>query len=123
MNGQSDVLSNGLKLAGEAIVPGASQFLDGRVGRGLVHAAASAAALALLGPIGGMVSLALRVNSFSTSVANRNLFQLAADAAGTVASRVRPTSSAEERPTSSAEERPTSSAEERPTSSAEERPT
>jgi len=113
MNGQSDVLGNGIKLAGEAIVPGASQFLDGRVGSGLMHAAASAAALALLGPIGGMVSLALRVNSFSTSIGNRNLFQLAADAAGTVVSRVRPTPSTEERPTPSAEEPPTPSAEER----------
>ena len=101
MNGQSDVLGNGIKLAGEAIVPGASQFLDGRVGSGLIHAAASAAALALLGPIGGIVSLALRVNSFSTSVSNRNLVQLAADAAGTVASRMRPTPSTEERPTPS----------------------
>jgi hypothetical protein len=99
MNGQSNVLGNGIKLVGEAVVPGASQFLDGRVGRGLMHAAASAVALALLGPIGGMVSLALRVNSFSTSVGDRNLFQLAADAAETVArtaSRVRPTPSADE---------------------------
>jgi hypothetical protein len=79
MNGQSDVVGNGVKLVGEAILPGASQMLDGRVGNGLLHTAASGLALAMLGPIGGLVSIAIRLNSFSSSVNNRNLWDLTSE--------------------------------------------
>jgi len=79
MNGQSDVVSNGVKLVGEVVLPGASQMLDGQIGKGLLHALASGIAVAALGPVGGLVSLAVRLNSFSSSVNNRNLWALASE--------------------------------------------
>jgi len=79
MDGQSDVVGNGVKLVGEVILPGASQMLDGRIGSGLLHTLASGLAIAALGPIGGLVSVAVRLNSFSSSVNNRNLWDLTSE--------------------------------------------
>jgi len=79
MDGQSDVVSNGVKLVGEAILPGASQILDGRIGNGLLHTLASGLSVGMLGPIGGLLSLVIRLNSFSSSVNNRNLWELATE--------------------------------------------
>jgi len=79
MNGQSDVVGNGMKLVGEVVMPGASQILDGQIGRGLLHTLVSGLAMATLGPVGGLVSLAVRLNSFSSSVNSRNLWELASE--------------------------------------------
>lgn len=96
MNGQSDVVGNGVKLVGEAILPGASQMLDGRIGSGLLHTLASGVALAALGPIGGLISIAVRLNSFSSSVNKQNLWDLTSE---TISRRAGPPASA---PTASA---------------------
>ena len=76
MDGQSDILGNVVKLVGEAVIPGASKMIDGEIASGVLHTAASALALVALGPIGRLVSLGVRLNSFSSSVNDRNLWEL-----------------------------------------------
>jgi len=68
---QSDVLHNGVKLVGEAVLtPGASLILDGRLVEGALHAVVGLAAKALLGPIGLFLTAA---NSYSMSTTGKNL--------------------------------------------------
>jgi hypothetical protein len=71
------VINNGIKLVGEVLLPGASELLEGRVGRGAVAAgiglAVPALSAVLLGPVaallvGGSVSLGTRVLSFYDSL-------------------------------------------------------
>ena len=69
-----DNTSNGLKLIGEVIVPGASQFVDGHVKSGTIHLLGSVAAMAFLGPSGLLVSALIRGNSFTTSTLNKPIF-------------------------------------------------
>ena len=78
---QNGVVSNGVKLLGEAfITPGSSLILDGRVGAGLVHGAIGLGATALLGPVAGpLVRLFVMANSYSKSVTERNLLEVAQD--------------------------------------------
>jgi hypothetical protein len=74
------IVDNGVRLAGEVFVPGASQFLNGNIGSGLAHnLLAGAAGLGLVAsgvaPIIGTVAiLAVRLNSFSTAVTGRNFW-------------------------------------------------
>ncbi len=63
------VIENGVKLVGEAIVPGASLLLDGDIKAGAGHAVVGIAAWALLGPARLLVS----ANSFSKSVTDQHL--------------------------------------------------
>jgi len=61
-----------VKLAGEAITPGASLILDGKLKLGLMHALAAGVARAVLGPIGiGLVAL----NSYSKSTSGKHLYE------------------------------------------------
>lgn len=60
----ADKLTNGAKIVGEALVPGASLLVDGRVGYGILHTALAIGAGALLGPLG---VAAVAVNSFAES--------------------------------------------------------
>lgn len=63
---------NAIKLLGEAFVPGASLFMDGKVAAGAAHTIVGALARAALGPIG----LALVVaNSYSSSATGKNLIK------------------------------------------------
>jgi len=71
------VINNGLKLIGEVLVPGASQLLEGRVGKGIaavgVGLGVPVLSAAVLGPVaalivGGGTSLAVRVLSYSDSL-------------------------------------------------------
>jgi len=87
MNGQSNVVENGVKLVGEVILPGASQMLDGKIGSGLLHTAAAVGSTLLLGPLGGLLSIAVRLNSFSSSVNQRSLLQMANESVGAEARR------------------------------------
>lgn len=65
---------NGIKLLGEVVVPGASQFIDGNVKSGSLHLLGSVAALAMLGGPGGLlVSALLRGNSFTSSTMHKPL--------------------------------------------------
>ena len=67
-------LTNGVKLVGEAILPGTSLLMDGKLGEGAAHAVAGIGARLVLGPIGALVVAA---DSFSKSVANKNLWNYA----------------------------------------------
>lgn len=61
-----------VKLAGEAITPGASLILDGKLRLGLLHALAAGVARAVAGPIGiGLVAL----NSYSKSTSGKHLYE------------------------------------------------
>jgi hypothetical protein len=64
------LLSRGLKLAGETILPGASLLLDGNVGAGALHLLGGALAKSALGPLGWVLVAA---NSYSRSVSGRSL--------------------------------------------------
>jgi hypothetical protein len=85
-----NVGSNALKLAGEIFIPGASQLVSGHIGSGLVHnLLAGAAGIALVGTgvapvIGTLAILAVKLNSFSSSVSGRSLWAVGS---GAMASR------------------------------------
>jgi hypothetical protein len=71
---------NGVKIIGEAIVPGASHFIDGNLKRGGMHLAGAAAAFMLLGgPAGILATLWIRGNSFTTSTLGKPLHRAVAD--------------------------------------------
>jgi len=68
--------ANGIKLVGEAIVPGASQLIDGNIRSGGLHLLGGAAAAALLGgPTGVALSLLVRGNSFTSSTLGKPLYR------------------------------------------------
>lgn len=70
-----DNTSNGLKLIGEVIVPGASQFADGHMKSGSIHLLGALASVAILGGPGGiLVSALIRGNSYTTSTLNKSIF-------------------------------------------------
>jgi hypothetical protein len=70
-----DNTSNGLKLIGEVIVPGASQFADGHMKSGSLHLLGALASVAILGGPGGLLLSALiRGNSYTTSTLNKSIF-------------------------------------------------
>lgn len=78
-----NVGANALKLAGEIFVPGASQMISGKIGPGLLsNVLAGAASVALvgsggiLGVVGGMAILGIKLNSYASSVTGRGLFDL-----------------------------------------------
>lgn len=64
--------ANAVKLIGEAFVPGTSQFIDGNVVSGAVHALVGFWARAALGPVGAILVAA---NSYAKSVTGRNLLK------------------------------------------------
>jgi hypothetical protein len=68
-------VGNGIKLLGEIVVPGASQFIDGNVKKGGLHLLGGIAALAFLGgPTGILVSTLVRGNSFTRSTLDKSLY-------------------------------------------------
>jgi len=68
--------SNGIKLLGEVVIPGASQFIDGNVKSGSLHLLGSVAAITMLGGPGGLlVSALLRGNSFTESTLHKPLLK------------------------------------------------
>jgi hypothetical protein len=75
------VLANGVKLMAEVLMPGASQILAGKVGRGLASnlgAGAATLALAATGAplLGALVVLGIRMDSLSKSILDQSLFQM-----------------------------------------------
>jgi hypothetical protein len=71
MADQSNVVGNTIKALGEAFVlPGSSQFLDGNVASGVLHALGGVVARSLLGPIGWV---AVGLNSYASSVTGQPL--------------------------------------------------
>jgi len=73
----SDILSNGVKLVGEAVLPGASLLLDGKFINGAAHSVLGLGARAALGPIGVALICA---DSFSKSVTDKFLWDHMSDA-------------------------------------------
>lgn len=78
--------ANALKLAGEVFVPGAAQMLSGKIGAGLVsNLLAGAASVALvgsggvLGVLGGLAILGIKVNSYASSTTGRDLWEVGSD--------------------------------------------
>jgi len=64
----------GIKLLGEVVVPGASQFIDGNIRSGTLHLVGAVAAVAMLGGPGGFLLAALlRGNSFTSSTVHKPL--------------------------------------------------
>jgi hypothetical protein len=63
---------NAVKLVGEAILPGASLLIDGKILHGGAHLLASAVARACLGPLGVVLVMA---NSYSSSTTGKNLLK------------------------------------------------
>ncbi len=79
-------ISNGVKLVSETVLPGSSLLLDGRVKEGAAHMAAGLAARVFLGPIGwGIVA----ANSFSKSVSDQGLVDIASDVAGSARAAIK----------------------------------
>jgi hypothetical protein len=66
------VFKNGVKLVGEAVLPGASLLMDGRFVEGAAHAVVGIGARLALGPFGALVVAA---DSFSKSVTDQNLWE------------------------------------------------
>ena len=66
------MVTNGVKLVGETMLPGASLLMDGNVVNGAAHIAAGAAAAAFVAPWALVLVIA---NSFSKSASGKNLWQ------------------------------------------------
>lgn len=66
------VFANGVKLVGEAVVPGASLMLDGKVVNGAAHAVVGLAARLAIGPAGLVLVAA---DSYSKSVSDKYLWE------------------------------------------------
>ena len=73
----ANILANGAKLIGEAILPGASLLLDGKFINGAAHSVAGLGARAALGPFGVALICA---DSFSKSVTDKFLWDHMSDA-------------------------------------------
>ena len=87
MSDSQMVLGNGLKLVGEAVIPGASELLEGRIGSGLLHnllAVGAASLLAGMPVVAGLAVLAVKANSFSRSVTGQNIVGAVAERAQAV---------------------------------------
>jgi len=76
MNDDLRTITNGVKLIGEAILPGTSLLMDGKLADGAAHAVVGIGARLALGPIGALVVAA---DSFSKSVNDKNLWEYAPD--------------------------------------------
>jgi hypothetical protein len=68
----SSSTGNGIKLLGEVVLPGASQFIDGNIRSGSLHLLGAVAAVAILGGPGGLLLSALmRGNSYTMSTLDK----------------------------------------------------
>ena len=74
MDDSMRTLTNGVKLVGEAILPGTSLLMDGKFSEGAGHVIVGLGARLFLGPIGALVVAA---DSFSKSVTDKNLWDYA----------------------------------------------
>lgn len=72
-----NVLTNGAKLVGESVLPGASLLMDGQFLSGAAHAVVGIGARIAIGPAAVLLVCA---DSFSKSVTDKSLFTHAKDA-------------------------------------------
>jgi hypothetical protein len=74
-----DRTANTVKLVSEVFVPGASQFIEGRVASGATHLLLGGLAMAVLAPaapvLAGIIGLGIRLDSFSSAVTGKGLWQ------------------------------------------------
>lgn len=70
---------NTAKLAGEVLVPGASELIAGNIGSGVGHFLLNGLMVAALAPslplVAALASIAVRTNSYSSSTRGRFLWQ------------------------------------------------
>ena len=67
-----DMVTNGVKMIGETMLPGASLLMDGNLTEGAAHAALGLAAATFVAPWAVLVVVA---DSFSKSISGKNLWQ------------------------------------------------
>ena len=65
------MVTNGIKMVGETMLPGASLLMDGNLVNGAAHAALGIAAVTFVAPWAGLIVVA---DSFSKSVTGKNLW-------------------------------------------------
>lgn len=67
-------IANGAKIVADlALLPGASQIVEGKLGTGLLYGVAGVAAKSVFGPLGW---IAAGLDSYSVSATGRHLWQL-----------------------------------------------
>lgn len=71
-NRDSSTIENAIRALGELLLPGTSQFLDGELKSGTLHAVGGLVAKAAFGPVGW---LAFGLNSYSSSVTGRSAYR------------------------------------------------
>jgi hypothetical protein len=82
---EQNIGSNAVRLVGEMFLPGASQYVSGNFGSGLVHSLlAGAAGAALIGSgvapvLGTLAVIGVKMNSFSSATTGRGLLSHCAD--------------------------------------------
>lgn len=75
-----DQIVNGAKIIADlALLPGASQIVEGKVGSGLLFGLAGIAAKTVFGPVGW---IAAGLDSYSVSASGKHLWQLASSSKG-----------------------------------------
>ena len=84
-------VTNAASLVGEIFLPGASQYVAGNVGSGLVHSLLAMGAGAMLmgvSPVVGTLAvLGIKLNSYSSATTGRNLWDLGSEAVNRASNR------------------------------------
>jgi hypothetical protein len=74
----ANITANTVKVVGEIFVPGSSQLIQGNVGSGVAHFVIGGVLVATLAPVApvlaALVGLGVRVNSFSSSITGKNVW-------------------------------------------------
>ena len=90
---EQSIGGNAVRLVGELFLPGASQYVSGNVGSGLVHSLLAGAAGAVLissgvAPIAGTLAvLGVKLNSFSSASTGQGLWTHGSEAVKSAGSR------------------------------------
>jgi hypothetical protein len=90
---EQSIGNNAARLIGELFLPGASHYVSGNIGSGLIHSVlAGAAGAALIGSgvaplVGTLAVVGVKLNSYSSATTGRGLFNLGADAVQRASSR------------------------------------
>jgi hypothetical protein len=90
---EQSIGSNAVRLVGEVFLPGASQYVSGNFGSGLIHSLlAGAAGAALIGSgvaplLGTLAVVGVKMNSFASATTGRGLFNHCAETVQGVGNR------------------------------------
>jgi hypothetical protein len=83
---EQSIGSNAIRFIGEIFLPGASQYVSGNIGSGVVHSTLAAAAGAVLigsgvAPlVGTLAVIGVKLNSYASATTGRGLWSHGADA-------------------------------------------